>query len=465
MEHPWLFARCREIQNNPDGYLDLWAREHYKSTVITFGKTLQDIIASHGQDPIMPKDLTIGIFSHNRPTAKKFLSHIKNEVERNEHLRELFPDVIWENPGREAPKWSMDSGLIFKRTSNPKEATLEAYGLIDGMPTGGHFDLLIYDDVVTLDVVRSTEMITKVTEALSMSYNLGARGGQRRMIGTRYHFADTYKTVMDRGTFTPRLHPATADGSVDGEPVLLTRDELAAKRRDQGPYVFACQQLQNPAVDSAHGFQREWLRHYQGHNDGAGMNIYILVDPASEKKKTSDYTAMAVIGLGGDKNYYLLDAVYDRLNLTERTSRLMDLHKQWRPIGVGYERYGKDSDIEHIEYVQNEKNYRFDITRLGGPMAKNDRIKRLIPIFETSRFYMPAQLWRPDYEGRNVDIIEKFLTEEYDLFPVAVHDDMFDCIARIVEDDMNTMWPMLYEDETKREGRYGKRKRGTSWAA
>lgn len=84
VENEWLFNRCREVQAKPSGYLDLWAREHYKSTIITFAKNIQDILSSHGDDPLpewQGREVTIGIFSHTRPTAKGFLRQIMRELE------------------------------------------------------------------------------------------------------------------------------------------------------------------------------------------------------------------------------------------------------------------------------------------------------------------------------------------------------------------------------------------------
>ncbi|HTN72853.1 MAG TPA: Hint domain-containing protein, partial [Methylomirabilota bacterium] len=80
-------------------------------------------------------------------------------------------------------------GIIVKRKGNPKEATVEAWGLVDGQPTGRHFILRVYDDVVTRESVTTAEQVKKTTDAWELSLNLGVsetRGGRERYIGTRY---------------------------------------------------------------------------------------------------------------------------------------------------------------------------------------------------------------------------------------------------------------------------------------
>lgn len=440
IDRDWLYNRCREVEASPNGHLDLWAREHYKSTAITFGKSIQDILTD-------PDNTLIGIFSHTRGIAKGFLDQIKRELENNTFLKSLFPDVLYQDPQNEAPKWSLDNGIIVKRNTNPKESTVEAWGLVDGQPTSKHFTILVYDDVVTLESVTTPEQIRKTTSAWEMSQNLGAIGGVARYIGTRYHANDTYKTMMDRGSVVPRIYAATDNGKEDGNPVFLDPETLKKKRRDMGVYTFSTQMLQNPVADKTMGFKEEWLKYYDTIKDTKGWNKYILVDPAGSKKKSAnDYTVMVVIALAPDSNYYLIDGIRDRMNLTERTRKLFQLHRKHKPKESGYEQYGMQSDIEHIKYVQeNQENYRFNIKELGGSVAKEDRIRKLIPIFEQGRFYLPKSLMFIDTKGEAKDLTKIFIENEYVNFPVSTHDDMFDCIARILESDLCATFPQIEE--------------------
>ncbi len=441
MEHPWLLARIREVEAEPNGHLDLWGRDHRKSTVITFGKTIQDILASHGEDPL-PEwgglEPTFGLFSHTRPAAKAFLRQIKREFETNAELKALFPDILWSNPEREAPTWSEDAGLVVRRKTNPKEATVEAWGVVDGQPIGKHFAVIVDDDIVTLDSVGTPEMIQKTTDAWSLHLNLGTADTRLRVIGTRYSFADSYKAIMDRGAAKPRIRAATADGTLTGAPVFLTREQFDRKVREMGSYVASAQLLLNPVADSRMVFKREWMRRFDP-KSAAGMNLALLVDPAGGKGRHNDFTAMVVLARAADENTYLIDAVRDRMNLKERTQCLMDLHRKHRPLRTAYEKYGLMSDIEHIKDVQARESYRFDIIELGGSLSKIDRINRLMPLFEEGSFYLPESIMRTQSDGKTVDVVHALVEEEFCCWPVPQHDDMLDAMSRIF--DVELPWP------------------------
>lgn len=435
VRHDWLYARCMEVQEDPNGYLDLWARDHRKSTIITYGLTIQDVLAN-------PEE-TVGIFSHTKTAAKGFLVQIKNEFENNKVLYTLFPDVLYEFPQKQSPLWTQDA-ITLKRKTNPKEATIEAWGLVEGQPIGRHYTLMIYDDVITDEECSNPEMIQKVTDAWAMSTNLVSSGRCRtRYIGTRYHLYDTWSEIIRREAAIPRVYPATDNGKADGTPVFLSQAALDEKKK-QGSYIFSCQQLLNPIAEEDQTFRHEWKRFWVPAQAGwDGMNIYIIVDPAGGKKrKRNDFTSMWVVGANKDQNYYAIEMIRDKMNLTERAAKLFELHEKYRPLAVGYEEYSMQADIEHIKYEQEQRKYRFDIIPLGGnSVSKEDRIKSLVPLFEFGRVYLPFSCPYTDSQGKTSDLTRVFFEQEYDAFPVLMHDDMLDCLARITDPDLGVKFP------------------------
>ena len=425
-----FLVKCvREVEDDHEDTLDLWAREHYKSTILTYGLPIQELI----QNP----EERIGIFSHTRPIAKGFLRQIKITLEGSPPIKKWFPDVFYHNPKKEAPKWSEDDGLIIKRKSRPKESSVEAWGLVDGQPTSKHFTKRIYDDVVTKEGVTTPEQIKKVLDAYELSQSLGTDGGKKRMNGTHYHFADLYahERKKKEGTTKVRIKPATDDGTPAGKPVLLSPERLKELREEQGPYIYSCQQLLKPIATEDQKFRPEWLKYYD--TRPGVLNKYLLGDPANEKQKQSDYTVYAVIGLGIGRAYYLLDLLRDKLNLKERWAAFRDMWQRHEGIlNVGYEKYGKDADITYFEQKQQEEGVYFHILPLGGRTSKNDRILRLVPHFDEGRFFLPHRLF---YKGR--DMVKEFIDEEYNFFPFCAHEDILDCISRIDDPQFPVVFP------------------------
>lgn len=468
--HPWLYARCREVEAEPDGCLDLWAREHYKSTVITFAGIIQEIV----RDP----EITIGIFSHTKPVARKFLLQIKQELEANEELKAVYPDVFYSDPRNASSKWSEEKGIVVRRKSNPKEATVEAHGLVDGQPTGAHFMLRVYDDVVTRESVSTPDQVNKTTSAWELSDNLGARGPDGRSrawhVGTRYSFADTYQVIIERGALKVRAYPATDNGLPGGNPVLLTPEAWADKKLKQGPATIACQMLQNPAAGNEAMFRKEWLSFIDIRP--ATLNVYIMVDPAHSKKKGSDNTAMAVIGVDAGNNRYLLDGYRHKMGLKERWEALRGLRKVWlsqpgvQLVKCGYERYGMQADLEYFEEQMLKDKDAFEIVELNwtsdGAQAKDDRVQRLQPDFQSKKFYLAAitptetanqkrireqgqafRVFKPvsrrDHEG-NVYSLNKGFLEEFLTYPFSAKKDLIDATSRLY--DMEPVPPIIIDE-------------------
>lgn len=467
--HPWLYERCREVEANPDGRLDLWGRDHRKTTIITIGGSIQEILKN--------PEITIGIFSHTGKLARKCILQIKRELEENRYLQCLYPDIFYGNPTRQSQKWS-EEGLIVKRKTNPAECTLEGWGLVDGQPIGKHWMLIIYDDVVVWESVQTSDQIEKTTNAWRLSLNLADTLRQRNWyIGTRYNIVDTYKEILDVKAAIPRIYPATDNGLPDGRPVFLTQEQLDAKKH-QGMYNFACQMLQNPAAGSNAEFSMRMYHEFEVRPKT--VSVAILCDYAGSRRLGSNRTAIAVVAQDANRNKYLVDGICQRLKLSERWKWLKYFQKKWvnmpgvQIVKVGYERYGAQSDIEHFQEMMLIEHYSFAIDELNTPregeISKDNRIRRLQPDHENMRWFYPRQpqnsqditklqrdaikrgesylvaleIKHVNEEGKLYNLIEWFMGNEYLFFPTSKQKDFFDAMSRFY--DIELAPPVIYND-------------------
>jgi phage terminase large subunit-like protein len=350
---------------------------------------------------------------------------------------------------------SEDEGLIVKRSSVFQECTVEAWGLTDGQPTSKHFPVLNYDDVVTVESVSTPAQIKKTSDCFRLSMNLGTDGGKKRVIGTIYHYADLHMELEQQGGWIVRKRPAE---DTHGKPTFLSAEKLAEKRRDQGPYVYACQMLLSPVTKKDQRFRPEWLRYYR--TLPTPLSLYLICDPSNEKKKKltgGDYTVYWLWGLDSYDNLFLVDCIRDRLILTERWKALKEMRRRHPGIQrIGYEQYGMAADIQHYEEMMLIEGVYFNILELGGnKLSKEDRIARMIPLFEQGRVYLPEQLPFEDKEGKEMDLVQVFKDEEYLRFPFSQHDDMLDAASRIEDKALEVSKPSEDWSDEDSVGNYG----------
>lgn len=431
--HPFIVKACQEVQEGPaSDTLDLWAREHFKSSVITVAETIQYSLKY--------PDKSTCIFSYARPVAKKFLFEIKSVFENSRMLKACFPDVIWDNPESQAPIWSLDDGLILNRKGTRKEPTIMAAGLVEGMPTGMHYDRMIFDDIVTEDIATSVEVMEKVKLKFDSAQNLGTDGGVHRVIGTYYHHNDPLvyiagKKDMDDGV-TPeyhlRLKPATDNGEASGKPVLLSAERF---KKLKGTATFNCQQLLNPTPIGTRKLDSSMLQEIDREDIPSNLYRFMMVDPAGEGE---DSWGMFVCGVEpvvdeiGASNVYILDCVIDNLQISHAIEMATKMYMRNGIVEqIGVEKTGLSTMETHIANALKSMGRRISVEDktlvLLKPAgrAKVTRIENALawPLLNSKIFIsnsVPAM-----YKG--------VLKQEMDQFPFGKHDDGIDALSYLYD--------------------------------
>jgi len=388
--------------------------------------------------------------TYSQELATDFGAKVRNLVADPMH-REVFPHCVMSDDTASKQRFATTQGGVY-----------HAVG-VGGSITGRGAHVLLIDDPLKDKAQAFSEAERRVMHEWFqfVAYTRLMPGGKIIIVSTRWHTDDLVGRQLalevdgeTRENWKVLNMPAIAEEGDRfrkvGEPLWPERyplDVLERTRNAVGPEAWLALYQQRPAEAQGNVFLREWLQTYERAQPST-LNRYIIVDPANSKKRYADYSVFVVVGLGADGNYYLLDLVRDRLNLVERTSMLFKLHRKWKPLDVGYEQYGMQSDIQHIRAEMERNNYRFSVRELGGTtrVKKEERIRALLPMFRDGRFWLPeSDIKRTCADGRDHQLCYEFVEHEYATYPACRHDDVLDTLSHLVMGQMNLTWPLANE--------------------
>src|SRR5690606_23381796 len=157
------------------------------------------------------------------------------------------------------------------------------------------------------------------------------------------------------------------------------------------------------------------------------LNVFAAVDFAYTTGARSDYTAIVVVGVDKDLNYYVLDIERFKTDkISEYFSRLLRLHEKWQFKKVRAEVTAAQSVIVKDLKENYIRPYGLALSvdeykPTSRPGSKDERVHAILqPRYET------RQVWH--YKGGNTQILEEELVQRN-----PSHDDVKDCLASCID--------------------------------
>lgn len=214
--------------------LGLLPRDHYKSTMVSqvlpchvFIQPRETNIYFPGKDGVETRIL---LTCETETRASMHLRWVENQFERNDVLRGFWPHRLWENPRRESKKWNETQMLLPRATfTDTADSSMQAVG-VGGAITGGHFDVLIKDDLISIEAANSPLVMETAIEWHKTSRALmdDPDKSLEFIIGTRWAVRDLYSVIQETDPSVAVLKKGIIE---NGKPIMPKVFSLATIAR------------------------------------------------------------------------------------------------------------------------------------------------------------------------------------------------------------------------------------------
>lgn len=403
---------------------------------------------------------TIMYVSATAALAEKQLYAIKNIIDSKVY-KKFWPDMIHEDEGKRE-KWSALE-ICVDHPSRAKEgvrdSTVRAGGVTTNK-TGFHANYIFLDDVVVPDNAYTEDGRRKVEADYSQMSSIKTTGGKTVIVGTRYHPKDLYATVLDRmldvyegGDLVDRIplyevfqRVVEDDGEFlwpktmrpDGRYFGFDDNELAKKRAE---YIdrtqFFAQYYNNPndpenekiSSDNFQYYDRKFLEQSDGYwmyKDNR-LNVFAAIDFAFSLNKKADYTAIVVVGVDAEHNYYVLDIErFKTDSIKAYFDKLVGLHNKWE-----FRKLRAEVTVAQQQIVNELKNSYIKPNGLWLSIdeyrpSRHEGTKEERMMATLGPRYDNLQVWH--YKGGNCQILEEEL-----IMTNPPHDDISDALTAAMD--------------------------------
>lgn len=437
-----------------DHQLTLLPRDHGKSALVAY-RVAWEITRNPA--------IRVLYISSTARLAVKQLSFIKN-ILTSDIYRRYWPEMVHpEESQRE--KWS-ESEIAVDHPIRRYEAIRDPTVFTAGLSTiivGMHCDIAVMDDVVVKDNAYNEESREKARSQYSLLSSIEGADSREWVVGTRYHPKDLYNDMKEmtvdvynddgepidsRSLFDvfERKVESIGDGTgeflwpkqqrpdgkwfgFDAKVLATKRSKYLDRTQFRAQYYNDPNDPDNEAIPRStfQYYDKKYLSQSNGHwtIKGRKLNVFASVDFAYSFAKRSDFTAIVVVGVDSDSNFYVLEC--DRFKtdkISEYFEHILRSYVRW-----GFRKLKAECTAAQTVIVQALKEQirthglalaieEFRPSKYDG--AKEERIAAALePRYEN------RQMWH--YQGGNCQILEEELVLQN-----PPHDDLKDALASVV---------------------------------
>ena len=431
-----------------DNQLVLLPRGHMKSKLAAYRTAWY--ITKHPETTVLYVSATADL-------AEKQLYAIKQIID-SEIYRRYWANMIHPEEGKRE-KWAVAEIAVDhpqRKIEGIRDATVKAVGLTSNT-TGFHADIVVLDDIVVPGNAYSEDGRDKVANAYSQLASIENPGAEEWVVGTRYHPKDIYDTMInmkevhydDDNEITQEeevyelfQRVVETDGEFlwakrtrkDGKAFGFDSKELA---RIKAKYIdttqFYAQYYNDPNTTESARINSENFQYFDKSalnvKDGdwyirdRKLNVFAAIDFAFSLRRQADYTALVVVGVDHQANYYVLDI--DRF----KTERIVDYYqhilKSWEKWG--FRKIRAEVTVAQQTIVKELKDsylkpngIPLSIDEFRPTRSLGDKAQRVGAVLEPK--YDNLQVWH--YKGGNCQTLEEELVMVH-----PPHDDIKDALS------------------------------------